>query len=199
MLSLGSEKRILADYGSEGVSKAPWPELILLGCRLRLSLDTGPVPPDAVYELVRQGAQVLVQPCDRRIWPNDEFVKVGLADRLSHVASTWTHPSRQAGAILHSTLAPANILVGIKETPISQLDALKAPVNGRERTHVMFSHTAKGQMYNMPLLSRFVDDSGGDMAPRLVDYELLTGPDGKRVVGFGWFAGGTIAETPDAG
>jgi len=28
------------------------------------------------------------------------------------------------------------------------------------------------------------------MEPRLVDYELLLGEDGKRCVGFGWFAGG---------
>ena len=58
----------------------------------------------------------------------------------------------------------------------------------------MFSHTAKGQLYNMPLLSRFVDtgdSSSSSVLPRLVDYELLTGTDGKRVTAFGWFAGGT--------
>ncbi len=44
----------------------------------------GPVPPEAVNELVRQGVEVLVQPCDRRVWTNDEFVKVRsfLVDRL---------------------------------------------------------------------------------------------------------------------
>lgn len=61
----------------------------------------------------------------------------------------------------------------------------------------MFSHTAKGQLYNMPLLSRFVAGEGqsaqeSKLLPRLVDYELLTGADGKRVVGFGWFAGGEL-------
>ncbi|KAG8868396.1 hypothetical protein FRB98_003566, partial [Tulasnella sp. 332] len=96
-----------------------------------------PVTPDAVNDLVREGVQVLVQPCDRRIWKNEEFVK--------------------AGASIHPNLAPANILVGIKETPISELDHLTTPVDGRERTHIMFSHTAKGQLYNMPLLSRFAN------------------------------------------
>lgn len=88
-------------------------------------------------------------------------------------------------------------MVGIKETPISELDNLTAPVDGRERTHVMFSHTAKGQLYNMPLLSRFASPVGigQPLAPRLIDYELLTGADGKRVVGFGWFAGGKSDET----
>jgi alpha-aminoadipic semialdehyde synthase len=52
----------------------------------------------------------------------------------------------------------------------------------------MFSHTTKGQPYNMELLSRFL---GRDhLLPRLIDYELLIGPDGKRTVAFGWFAGG---------
>ncbi|TBU53061.1 hypothetical protein BD310DRAFT_952348 [Dichomitus squalens] len=31
---------------------------------------------------------------------------------------------------------------------------------------------------------------GDALLPRLIDYELLTGEDGKRTVGFGWFAGG---------
>jgi alpha-aminoadipic semialdehyde synthase len=68
---------------------------------------------------------------------------------------------------------------------------------------MMFSHTAKGQEYNTPLLSRFL--VGGDryadaklsddkyppqLAARLVDHELLTGTDGKRTAAFGWHAGG---------
>jgi alpha-aminoadipic semialdehyde synthase len=59
----------------------------------------------------------------------------------------------------------------------------------------MFSHTHKGQPYNTPLLSRFLSngESQGHLLPRLVDYELLTGEDGKRTVGFGWFAGGEYA------
>lgn len=60
----------------------------------------------------------------------------------------------------------------------------------------MFSHTAKGQPYNLPLLSRFATGQTPDVAPasRLIDYELLTdgpGREAKRVVGFGWFAGGS--------
>ena len=58
----------------------------------------------------------------------------------------------------------------------------------------MFSHTAKGQEYNMPLLARFVapswaSDQIKQHFPRLMDYELLTDNNGKRTVGFGWFAG----------
>jgi alpha-aminoadipic semialdehyde synthase len=113
----------------------------------------------------------------------------------------------QAGAEVHSTLEPAHIVLGIKETPLDSL--VTSPVRSVSqnalvpRTHMMFSHTAKGQEYNMPLLSRFL--AGGDrfadpklsgdnplpqLAARLVDYELLTGPDDKRTVAFGWHAGG---------
>ncbi|KAF8208713.1 Saccharopine dehydrogenase-domain-containing protein [Mycena galopus ATCC 62051] len=55
----------------------------------------------------------------------------------------------------------------------------------------MFSHTAKGQTYNTALLSRFVADTlqGDPSLPRLIDYEHLTDAEGKRTVGFGWFAG----------
>lgn len=73
------------------------------------------------------------------------------------------------------------------------------------RTHVMFSHTAKGQTYNTGLLSQFVASTDGilgsgaaefektmELWPRLIDYELLTNEEGKRTVGFGWFAGGQL-------
>lgn len=64
------------------------------------------------------------------------------------------------------------------------------------RTYMMFSHTIKGQMYNMELLSKFLAPAEQNISkeatrpPRLIDYELLTTEDGKRSVGFGWFAGG---------
>jgi alpha-aminoadipic semialdehyde synthase len=113
----------------------------------------------------------------------------------------------QAGAEVHPTLEPAHLILGIKETPLRSL--ITSPVYSTDqnvlvpRTHVMFSHTAKGQEYNMPLLSRFLvggdryadpklsdDKSLPQLAARLIDYELLTGPDGKRTVAFGWHAGG---------
>ena len=84
-------------------------------------------------------------------------------------------------------------MLGIKETPLSEVlnDPVPAPGSATHvpRTHLMFSHTIKGQMYNMELLAKFMADEPAPL-PRLVDYELLTGEDGKRTVGFGWFAGG---------
>ncbi|KAG8832376.1 hypothetical protein FRC17_001423 [Serendipita sp. 399] len=129
-----------------------------------------PLIPEAVQSLIsEEGIRVLIQPCSRRVFPTEEYLKVG--------------------AQVSESLEEANIVIGIKETPLKEL--LTSPVNGRSRTHIMFSHTAKGQLYNMPLLSRFTNSTA-----RLVDYELLTNTDGKRVVAFGWYAG--AAGVPEA-
>lgn len=102
----------------------------------------------------------------------------------------------QAGAVVMKDLGDAHILVGIKETPLSEL--ITSPVQDLSggicaRTHLMFSHTAKGQTYNTALLSKFLAPNaavGDPLSPRLIDYEHLTDGEGKRTVGFGWFAGG---------
>lgn len=86
------------------------------------------------------------------------------------------------------------------------LPATNGPI---PRTHVMFSHTAKGQPYNTGLLAQFASPSDGligspaaefektlELWPRLIDYELLTNDEGKRTVGFGWFAGGSFKLPP---
>ncbi|KAH9047781.1 Saccharopine dehydrogenase-domain-containing protein [Lactarius hengduanensis] len=150
-----------------------------------------PLTPDAVAELVTHDkVRVLIQECERRVFPVDEYIR--------------------AGAEVHSTLAPAHLVVGIKETPLPSL--ITSPVPSIKqgslvpRTHMMFSHTIKGQEFNMPLLSRFLAGGGkyadpqltddGSLGARLIDYELLTGPDGKRTVAFGWHAG--VAGTLEA-
>lgn len=148
-----------------------------------------PLTPDAINQLLEEeDVEVVVEPCERRVFTNTEYEK--------------------AGAKLSPLLDHAHILVGIKETPMDALARQRAPVrlstaNGDiPRTHVMFSHTAKGQTYNTGLLSQFAaptDRVLGESAaqfekkmelwPRLIDYELLTNDEGKRTVGFGWFAG----------
>ena len=137
-----------------------------------------PLTPDAVHRLVKStGVDVLIQDCERRTFSISDYVK--------------------AGAQVHKTLEPAHIVLGIKETPIDQV--LTTPVISPRtskpvpRTHLMFSHTIKGQPYNMQLLSKFLAApslSDPHLLPRLIDYELLMDDAGKRTVGFGWFAGG---------
>jgi alpha-aminoadipic semialdehyde synthase len=169
-----------------------------------------PFTPDAVAELVnRDNVRVLIQECERRVFPLEEYIHVRsiLYLRSGYRAYRLYVITTQAGAEVHSTLEPAHIVLGIKETPLHSL--ITSPVRSVSqdalvpRTHMMFSHTAKGQEYNMPLLSRFLaggnrfadpkltgDSSLPHLVARLVDYELLTGPDGRRTVAFGWHAGG---------
>ncbi|KAJ6619520.1 Saccharopine dehydrogenase-domain-containing protein [Mycena sp. CBHHK59/15] len=138
-----------------------------------------PLTPDAVKHLVSQRyVKVHVEHCDRRVFRDHEYI--------------------QAGAIIKENLQDAHIIVGIKETPLPEV--INTPIqdiflgSGKmsARTHLMFSHTAKGQTYNTALLAKFLAPhlTPDPLLPRLIDYELLTNDtDGKRSVGFGWFAG----------
>ncbi|KAF4583903.1 hypothetical protein EYR40_002401 [Pleurotus pulmonarius] len=135
-----------------------------------------PLTPTHIYNLRRKDVKVFVERCQRRIWSEKELV--------------------EAGAKIVPSLEDADIVLGIKEPPVETV--LTRPPSNSPRTHVMFSHTAKGQPYNTGLLAKFLpkynlkDDLNGIMsrAPRLIDYELIKDEESdKRVVGFGWFAG----------
>ncbi|KAI9570082.1 Saccharopine dehydrogenase-domain-containing protein [Boletus coccyginus] len=109
-----------------------------------------PLTPDGVQSLVHEeNVDVLIQDCDRRVFPVDQFLK--------------------AGARIHPNLDPAHIVLGIKEPPLHEL--ITSPVSSL-RTGSVGSPDPQRQLPS-----------------RLMDYELLVGPDGKRTVAFGWFAG----------
>lgn len=114
-----------------------------------------------------------VQPCARRIFTDAEYVEMG--------------------ATITEDLSKAHIILGIKEPRVDEILVDPVPMHGimRPRTYMMFSHTAKGQEYNMPLLDRFLSPSTGDntLLPTLIDYELLTDNQGKRTLAFGFHAG----------
>ncbi|KAJ8521319.1 hypothetical protein ONZ45_g1975 [Pleurotus djamor] len=155
-----------------------------------------PITPRRVRELVEQGHTVVFEECTRRIFSRDSLASEG-AIALSPQLFKHT---------------PAHITIGIKETPLHELQTSAVPTptsdggdislkNWTRRTHVMFSHTAKGQPYNTPLLAKFLTKDnlhvGVDkepyltsLSPRLIDYELLTEEgSGRRTVAFGWYAG----------
>lgn len=80
------------------------------------------------------------------------------------------------GIPLAEDLSHCEVLLGIKEQPVAAL------IPGK--TYFFFSHTIKKQPYNQKLAQAFLEKD-----IRMVDYETLTWPDGKRIVGFGVFAG----------
>ncbi|KAF9112085.1 hypothetical protein BGX27_004003 [Mortierella sp. AM989] len=113
--------------------------------------------PEAVEKLIKEtGIKVYVQPSTKRIFSDDKY--------------------RAAGAIVQEDLSPADVILGIKEVPVKDL------IPGK--TYVYFSHTHKGQKYNMPMLQDVLDKK-----IRLIDYELMINEQKQRLVLFGRHAG----------
>jgi len=81
-----------------------------------------------------------------------------------------------AGVEIKNDMTDCDILMGIKEVPVEMLIAGK--------TYLFFSHTKKLQPYNQKLLKAIIEKN-----ITLIDYECLEHEDGKRIIGFGFFAG----------
>jgi len=73
-------------------------------------------------------------------------------------------------------LSDCDVLMGVKEVPIESLIANK--------TYLYFSHTIKEQFYNRGLLLKMME-----LNISMVDYEVLRNEHGKRLLGFGRYAG----------
>ncbi len=82
----------------------------------------------------------------------------------------------ELGLSLEEDLSDCDVLLGVKEVPIEMLIPNK--------TYLFFSHTYKKQEYNRDLLRAILDKK-----IRLIDYEMLKDPGGKRLLGFGRYAG----------
>lgn len=82
----------------------------------------------------------------------------------------------KAGVNVQEDLSECDVLMGVKEVPL--LDLIP------EKTYFFFSHTIKKQSHNRKLLQEVVRKK-----IRLIDYEVLTGKDHMRIIGFGRFAG----------
>ncbi len=113
--------------------------------------------PHLVEELVqREGFSLRVQSSENRTWSDRHY--------------------RAAGAEICDTLEGCGLVFAVKEIPAAEiLD---------DSVHVFFSHTIKGQAYNMALLKRILDSRA-----TLIDYELIADDAGRRLVFFGKHAG----------
>ena len=112
--------------------------------------------PDHVRKLVDEGISIEVVRSKKRVFGDDEFA--------------------DAGAELVDEITDASVVLGVKEMPI---DFFK-PNN----TYIFFSHTIKGQAYNMPLLKRMMEQK-----INLIDYERIVNDKDQRLIFFGRFAG----------
>ena len=113
-------------------------------------------PEQCVQVQKEYGIKVIVEPYPDRCYTDDEYRKVGIE--------------------VSEELSGCDVLLGIKEVPVSRL------MEGK--TYLFFSHTKKKQPYNQPLMQALITKK-----VRLIDYECLTHTDGQRILGFGFFAG----------
>ena len=112
--------------------------------------------PDHVKILIDEGIAIEVVKSEKRVFNDEEFA--------------------DAGAILVDEVTDSDLILGVKEMPIGYFK--------KNKTYIFFSHTIKGQAYNMPLLK--------DMMERkinLIDYERIVNDQGQRMIFFGRFAG----------
>jgi len=116
-----------------------------------------PLIPEHLNKLKTEfGIESLVQPFERRAFAADEFIA--------------------SGSEIKENLTDCPTIFGVKEVPINLLM--------ENKTYLFFSHTIKGQSYNMPLLQKLLD-----LKCTLIDYECITNEKGQRLVFFGRFAG----------
>jgi alpha-aminoadipic semialdehyde synthase len=115
-----------------------------------------PLTPSHVKSLMQQGLQVCVQPSSIRIFKNDEYL--------------------QAGATIQEDLSGCDVVFAVKEVP--------ADFFRDAGTYMFFSHTFKGQPYNMPMLRKILERRA-----TLIDYEKVTDDQNRRLIFFGNYAG----------
>ncbi len=107
-------------------------------------------------------------------WLVNREIKIEVESSLGRVFSDGEY--KKNGALITDKIREASLLVGIKEPRIHDLHSGK--------TYMVFSHTAKGQKHNMPLLKACLKRKIS-----LVDYERIVDLHGARLVYFGRFAG----------
>lgn len=126
----------------------------------------GKTPPDQRVPLTPKQCAALLE----------RFPYVDLVVQRSEVRRITDEEYTAEGIDLADDLSDCDVLFGVKEVPIDQL------IEGK--TYFFFSHTFKLQPYNAKLLRACLDKR-----IRLIDYELLKRPGGRRIIGFGRYAG----------
>ena len=116
-----------------------------------------PIVPSHARELrEKYGIHTIVQPSRIRVFSDDEY--------------------KSAGAEVNEDLSRANVIFAVKEIPPHFFQEGK--------TYIFFSHTIKGQSYNMPMLKAMIDHKCN-----LIDYETVVDEKHRRLIFFGRYAG----------
>jgi len=116
-----------------------------------------PLIPTHAREIVdRHPVDIRIQPSEIRVFNDADY--------------------RLAGIPVEEHLSPCSVVFALKEIPIDVIE--------KDKVYVFFSHTAKGQSQNMPMLKRMMD-----LGCFVIDYEKMVDEKGRRVLYFGNYAG----------
>lgn len=116
-----------------------------------------PLVPSDIAELQKNhGIKTIIQPSEIRIFSDEQY--------------------QNAGAEINESLKSAEIIFAVKEIPARLLEPGK--------TYLFFSHTIKGQPYNIDMLKRLME-----LKCNLIDYELIVDEMKNRLIAFGRYAG----------
>ena len=126
----------------------------------------GKIPPDKRVAFAPVQAEEIQQ----------RFKGVKVICESSEVRAYKDDEYRQHGIEVAPDVRGCDILMGIKEVPIANLNA--------DKMYLFFSHTLKKQPYNRKLLQEILKKN-----ITLIDYEALKDRHGNRLVAFGRYAG----------
>lgn len=116
-----------------------------------------PLIPAHVRDLIQNHPlEIWIQPSSIRIFPDNDYAR--------------------QGAKVEEDLSACSIILAIKEIPLQFFQ--------KERIYIFFSHTIKGQPYNMPMLKKM-----RELNCTLIDYEKIVDDKGQRLLFFGRQAG----------
>ncbi|NPA67081.1 MAG: alanine dehydrogenase [Chlorobi bacterium] len=106
----------------------------------------------------------------------EKFPDVELVIQSSDIRAFKDEEYTKSGLKVVDKVDDCDIMLGVKEVHIPALIP--------EKTYFFFSHTAKKQEYNRPLLRALLDKK-----IKMIDHEYLTEKNGARLVAFGRWAG----------
>ena len=112
--------------------------------------------PEQLRSLIAAGIEIKAQPSPKRCYSDGLMAEAGVA--------------------IAEDLGGCDLLIGIKEMPAEFIQPGKP--------HLFFSHTVKGQHYNMPMLRAIIAKKA-----TLLDYERIVDEHNRRLIAFGRFAG----------
>ena len=106
----------------------------------------------------------------------DTYAEIEVVVQSSSVRCFSDNMYAVKGVSIVNDLSDCDVLFGVKEVPKEFLIANK--------TYFYFAHIIKCQPYNRSLLLRMIE-----LNIKMIDYEVLKDQSGKRILGFGEYAG----------